>query len=239
MVITTHGGHNRYVTGANGYLNEVEEDRKVNMYFRDGMRKLGHTVYDCTDNKGETQNQNLANIVKKCNSHKAKYGFSFHLNSFNGKARGVEVCVYDSRSKKLAEKICREISNTLNIPNRGVKYRPELYVVRETNDLMFLVECCFCDNRDDAKKWNAKKCADAVIKAVTGKRAKFSKPTTYYKKCAKNEYSLVEALASVGGSVSFYARTKIALKNGIKVYTGSAKQNTYLLNKLKDGKLKK
>ena len=61
----------------------------------------------------------------------------------------------------------------------------------------------------------------------------------YFKKCAKNENSLVDGLASVGAPTSFAARTKIALKNGIKVYTGSAKQNIILLDKLKKGALKK
>lgn len=65
-------------------------------------------------------------------------------------------------------------------------------------------------------------------------------PTTkYYKKCDKKYTSLVDALNSIGVNSSFSNRKVIAKKNGIQLYIGSAKQNTKLLNLLKQGKLKK
>lgn len=69
-----------------------------------------------------------------------------------------------------------------------------------------------------------------------------SKPvatTSYYKKCAKKHVSFVDGLNSIGVNSKFSNRSKIARKNGIKVYIGSASQNTKLLNLLKQGKLKK
>lgn len=68
-----------------------------------------------------------------------------------------------------------------------------------------------------------------------------TKPTTssYYKKCVSKYSSLVDALKSIGVNSSFSNRSKIAKANGIKVYIGTAKQNTQLLNLLKQGKLKK
>ena len=78
------------------------------------------------------------------------------------------------------------------------------------------------------------------------KPVKTTKPTTkpktttsYYKKCAKKHVSLVDALNSIGVGSNFSNRSKIARKNGIKLYIGSAAQNTKLLNLLKQGKLKK
>ena len=67
------------------------------------------------------------------------------------------------------------------------------------------------------------------------------KPSTtkYYKKCDSKYTSLVEALNSIKVDSSFGNRRKIAKANGIKVYLGTAKQNTTLLNLLKQGKLKK
>lgn len=61
----------------------------------------------------------------------------------------------------------------------------------------------------------------------------------YYKKCSSKYTSLVDALKSIGVDSSFSHRKKIANANGIKVYIGTAKQNSTLLKLLIEGKLKK
>lgn len=63
--------------------------------------------------------------------------------------------------------------------------------------------------------------------------------TSYYKKYTGKSSSLVDALNNIGVDSSFSNRSKIALKNGIKSYAGTAKQNTELLKLLKNGKLKR
>jgi len=61
--------------------------------------------------------------------------------------------------------------------------------------------------------------------------------TKYYKACASKYSSIVLALNSIKVDSSYKHRKKIAEKNGIKNYKGTAKQNIELLNKLKKGKL--
>ena len=61
----------------------------------------------------------------------------------------------------------------------------------------------------------------------------------YFPKCSYTGVSLVQALISVKANYSFNYRKKIASKNGIDNYNGTAQQNTLLLNKLKQGKLLK
>ena len=51
--------------------------------------------------------------------------------------------------------------------------------------------------------------------------------------------SIVDGLKSVGVNSSYAYRSQLAAANGISNYTGSASQNTALLNKLKEGTLKK
>ena len=51
--------------------------------------------------------------------------------------------------------------------------------------------------------------------------------------------SIADALKSIGVDTSYSYRCKIAEKNGILGYKGTAGQNTYMLELLKDGKLKK
>ncbi len=62
---------------------------------------------------------------------------------------------------------------------------------------------------------------------------------SYYPKCSYKGNSIVDGLKSINVNSSFANRVKIANKNGIKIYLGTAKQNTTLLNLLKQGKLKK
>ena len=166
-VYNVHGGHNFIVPGAKGLLDETAEDRKVTARVISALRSAGHTVYDCTDDSGRTQGQNLANIVAKCNAHPVDLNISNHLNAGGG--TGVEVWCYDEKTKDIAVAICASVSSALGIPNRGVKYSKNLYVLRKTAGSAILVECCFVDNQNDASHWNADKCGDAIASAIAGK----------------------------------------------------------------------
>ena len=59
----------------------------------------------------------------------------------------------------------------------------------------------------------------------------------YFKKTSYSGKSFVDALKKRGVNSSMSFRNKIAKANGIKNYTGTAKQNTKLLNLMKKGKL--
>ena len=59
----------------------------------------------------------------------------------------------------------------------------------------------------------------------------------YYPPYLGKSSSIVDALASLGVNASKDNRTKIAAANGIQSYSGTAQENTYLLNLLKHGKL--
>ena len=59
----------------------------------------------------------------------------------------------------------------------------------------------------------------------------------YYPKCSSSYTSLVDGLKSIGVDSSYTNRKTIATKNGISNYSGTASQNTTLLNKLKAGNL--
>ena len=74
--------------------------------------------------------------------------------------------------------------------------------------------------------------------AKTTPKTKTKKTSTIKKTSYKGD-SIVDGLKSVGVNSSYDNRKKIAQANGIKNYTGTAKQNTELLNKLKKGTLKK
>lgn len=166
MKINIHGGHSLKCRGASGLLDEVNEDRAVKNKVIELLRANGHTVYDCTDDVGATQNVNLRNIVNKCNAHKVDLDVSIHLNAGGG--TGTEVYVYSdsSRAKGYAQRIVNNISDSLGIRNRGVKTSTKLYVLRKTKSPSLLIECCFVDNATDKAKWNVDKCAKAIVEGV-------------------------------------------------------------------------
>ncbi|MDE7309244.1 MAG: N-acetylmuramoyl-L-alanine amidase [Lachnospiraceae bacterium] len=60
---------------------------------------------------------------------------------------------------------------------------------------------------------------------------------SYYPKYTGSSVSIVDGLQAVGVESSFSNREKIAVKNGITGYRGSADQNSRLLSLLKNGKL--
>ena len=318
-----HAGHSLICRGAVGVLDEVTEDRKVKNKVVELLKAAGYTVYDCTDDNGKTANENLSAIVAKCNAHAVDLDVSIHLNAGrndtvgDGKAGGVEVWGYNNVTKEVGSRICAEIAAVLGITNRGFKTNQGYYVLKHTKAQAIIIECAFVDDKDDADHWNAEKCAQAIVKGITGSvvtaaqipqsvshkycvgqtveygtsypaptlpcgiqyatggsghgkitaivsgQAKYKlnnglyvndgdirglytapapapKPepqVNYYPRYIGSSVSIVDGLQSVGIESSFANRQKIAAKNGITGYRGSAEQNNKLLFLLKDGRL--
>lgn len=98
-----------------------------------------------------------------------------------------------------------------------------------------------CKTKLSNRKWT-NWCECPFIKYEEEKKEEPKKPESkdeYYPKCTSKYTSIVEALKSVKVDSSFSNRKKIAKKNNIKLYIGTAKQNTKMLELLKIGKLKK
>ena len=127
---------------------------------------------------------------------------------------------------------------------------PKVDTVQKTvstvNNTVNTVKNTVTDTAKSVKKVesNTNKIKKAVSKAKPKATAKTTPKTTTKKNntIKKTNYkgdSIVDGLKSVGVNSSYDNRKKIAQANGIKNYTGTAKQNTELLNKLKKGTLKK
>ncbi|PGM38488.1 N-acetylmuramoyl-L-alanine amidase [Bacillus thuringiensis] len=169
MKVSSHGGHNSIVQGANsGGRKEHLMDREVHRAFVSKLQALGHDVKDDTDEVGTTASMIVNNQVRNINSRKNDVGFSWHLNASNGQGHGVEVLCYSDKEASTAARISAEIAKRTGWKDRGAKIRPDLGVIRSTNCPVFLVECGFIDNESDMAKWNSDAIADAVIYAYFG-----------------------------------------------------------------------
>lgn len=174
--------------GAVSILNESTEARKVKNNLITFLKNAKHTVYDCTCNTNMSASKVLSKIVSLCNAHTVDIDVSIHLNSGRNDLKGddstggVEVLIYNEELKKEAKCVADEIAKTFGYRLRsdsttpkgyaGVKIRTDLYVLRNTKAKAMLIECCFVDDKDDAEVWDAKKCAKAIFKGLTGQAVK-------------------------------------------------------------------
>lgn len=185
MIINVHAGHNpdgKVACGAIGFLKESTENRNVKNEVIRQLQALGHTVYDCTVEDGTSSKNVLTKIVAKCNSHEVELDVAIHFNCCvndqkgDGNTTGVEVLVYGSGSDAIpyAQATCDAIA-ALGYKNRGVKFRPGLYVLKNTKAPAMLIECCFVDDKDDVMLYNYKDMAEAIVYGITGQ--KYEEPT--------------------------------------------------------------
>lgn len=161
--IDLHAGH--FIGGgASGYLNETTENRAVLNECIKLLSAYNCAVYDSTNND-KPQKKNLDNLCNSINKHNADIAISLHLNCYDGTKSGVECHNWDRRTKKLSNLITKNISSELGIKNRGYK-KSNFQVLRETEPLAILIECCFVDSKTDYNAWNAKKCAKGIVNAL-------------------------------------------------------------------------
>lgn len=100
----------------------------------------------------------LTTVLKKVNEQIEKDDFliDIHFNAFNGRATGVEILTPNMSSKKedrVAIEMCKELSEIMRIPNRGIKKesgsaRGRIAILRGTGNRI-LLEVCFMDNDSD------------------------------------------------------------------------------------------
>lgn len=174
-----HAGHcpqGKGASGAVGLMYESIENRIVKDEVIRLLRAEGHTVYDCTCDFGTSQSGCINQILKLCNQHSVDLDISIHLNSgrndYNGDGStgGVEVLNYDKNTFPVSDRICENISNALGIRNRGSKINTGLAVLNRTKSPAILIECCFVDDADDKRLWDAKRCAKSIVEGILNKK---------------------------------------------------------------------
>ena len=111
------------------------------------------------------QNDDLYVICDEANAAECDVFISIHFNAFNGRASGTETLISGSTgSLMLGHCIQSNIRAVLSLPNRGLKERPEFFVLRRTMMPAVLVEVCFIANDSDWRRYDAH--ADDVARAI-------------------------------------------------------------------------
>jgi N-acetylmuramoyl-L-alanine amidase len=164
MSIVISSGHGKYVRGAAGFLDEVDEARKVVDQVANYLEQAGVTVKTFHDNTSTSQNQNLSTIVNYHNAQTRDLDVSVHFNAYQqtSKPMGTEV-LYVTQSK-LAADTSLAIAKAGGFINRGGKKRTDLYFLNNTEMPAILLEVCFVDSSVDTDLYHAH--FESICKAI-------------------------------------------------------------------------
>lgn len=219
--IVISSGHGQYVRGAKGFLDEVDEARRIVDAVAKYLREHGATVYVYHDNTSRTQRDNLNAIVAYHNSKQRSLDVSVHLNaaSTTDAPRGCEVLYYDA--KQSATNVSKALAVAGGFKDRGAKERRELAFLANTREKALLIETCFVDSRADADLYRRN--FDAICVAIAVSIAKeagitLNKPSRPDKPLqSKRIESVIDEGAKVfrvqsGGYMSYADAVKAARK---------------------------
>ena len=170
MKLVISSGHGKYIRGASGYIDEVDEARKVVERVATILKDAGNTVQTFHDNTSHDQSTNLHTIVNYHNSQSRELDISVHFNAYQttSKPMGVEV-LYVTQST-LADRVSEAIADAGDFIDRGPKKRTDLYFLNNTHEPAILLETCFVDSKADVDLYHQhfELICTAIAESVTG-----------------------------------------------------------------------
>lgn len=170
--IVISSGHGKYVRGASGYLDEVNEARRVVEETARLLREEGVEVDTYHDNESHSQDENLNRIVNHHNAQSRQLDVSVHFNAYQTTSTpmGVE-CLYVTQDV-LAGRVSDAIARVTGLPNRGAKYRGDLFFLNSTDKPSVLVETVFVDSKADSSVYDERfaSVCSALASALAGQQ---------------------------------------------------------------------
>ena len=159
-------GHNvNFDGGAVGIRKEDELNKLVGEVLIEKFRAIGIKVINCTPKSANSIYDSLNQRCIVANVGNVDFFISIHHNAGGGE--GAEVLCYGSGiAKEVGKSILNELSK-IGLKNRGVKYRKDLFVLKETKMKAILVECAFCDSGKDMSDYDYCKIANAIFNGIS------------------------------------------------------------------------
>ncbi len=247
----TAGKRTPYIEELGRVVLENEFNSAVVKFLDIELKRCGFEVLLVAPEETDTP---LSQRVERANNAKVDLYVSIHYNAFDGKfdeydPSGVEVYYYpgSNEGKMCAECIYNCLLKGTQQKGRGVK-ASKFYVLRATSMVAVLSENGFMDNKEEALLMVSEKFQREVAKehaqgicdyygieyiveedelTPDGKQDYYERP----------QWTLVESLNKIKVDSSYNNRDKIAEKNGIENYSGTAEQNLFMLELLEAGKL--
>ena len=172
MRVVLSSGHGTKIRGASGPepwgVDEVDSAIKIMNRTAEYLREAGVDVITFTDTTSTSQSANLDRIVSFHNQQGPhELDVSFHLNAYEpttSKKMGCE-CLYVSQEELSAE-LSEAMSDALDLPDRGAKYRSDLAFLNGTNAAAVLLEALFCDAKMDCDSFRDPDNFEALCRGI-------------------------------------------------------------------------
>jgi N-acetylmuramoyl-L-alanine amidase len=176
--IVISSGHGKYVRGASGVLDEVDEARKVVERVADELRSRGVDVTTYHDDVSTTQSENLNRIVDFHNSKQRDLDVSVHFNAYVETASPMGVEVLYVTQGALAGEMSAAIADAGDFIDRGAKKRTDLAFLNGTEMPSILIETCFVDSSSDADFYGSSfgEICDAIACVLGGAGEEVTEP---------------------------------------------------------------
>ena len=163
-------GHGKYIRGASGYLDEVDEARRVVNRVYDLLTAAGITIKKFHDDVSHSQNENLNRIVNWHNAQARDLDVSVHFNAYQTTSSPMGTEVLYVTQANLAGEVSMLIANAGGFKNRGPKKNTGLFFLNNTSKPAILVEVCFVDSKADAELYelNFEAICAALAEGIAG-----------------------------------------------------------------------
>lgn len=140
-------GHSVTDPGAVGYAVERDLNEKTAAYMNEHLL----ATYVCETKVDPVSNKSLSAVAASANAWGADLLVSIHNNACGGD--GYEALVYAEKNVAMGQ-IFEKHVKAIGQNSRGVKLRPGLAVLRQSNMPAVLNEGAFVDNKKDIEDWN-------------------------------------------------------------------------------------
>ena len=188
MKVLISSGHTLKGTGvgANGYINESEENRILSKIVVKYLQFAGHEVDYYEVNEGKDY---LAKQVAKANSKDYDLAVQIHFNAFKltNESMGTETYYLSDSGKVWAEKVNDKLSTVFK--TRGVKKAEGLYWLKNTKPIAILIETCFVDSKHDTDTYKVNKEYIGKLIAEAINRKEISMPSEVFYRVIAGSYS--------------------------------------------------
>jgi len=181
MKLVISSGHGKYVRGASGILDEVDEARRVVEQVATELRSAGANVTTFHDDLSTTQSENLNRIVAFHNNCARDLDVSVHFNAYETTSKPMGTEVLYVTQEDLAAEVSSAIAS-IGFIDRGAKKRTDLAFLNGTEMPAILIEVCFVDSEADAalyhKQFDSICCviADALLGDDSGEHEELPPP---------------------------------------------------------------
>ena len=150
-------GHHPIYDGAHGSgTTEFTFNKDLVYRVAANVKKAQTTIY--WREKSTWDTEQISRIV---DSWEPEIVLEFHLNYYDGvsnqQGTGTEMLYISSKGKAIAQKLQEAAVEVLGLSDRGVKYRPNLTILRRSKAPAVILESGFIDEEVDMGKLNSKK----------------------------------------------------------------------------------